>query len=164
MKQIKTYWLPAAVLAGLFVCVARVVAQVTNGDIPIDPAFIPPAIDPVTAPLPNTLVEYWQYAIPVVTPLVIAVLKKIGPKIPRRAMPLISPVLGIVLGIGMQLIMRQHFSWMSATLSGLLGGAGTWLREAVDQNLVQPNTAPETKIAELDAKKAEVEKNPRATT
>lgn len=129
------------------------------------PPFVPPdAIDPVTAPLPKSMIEYWQFAIPIVVPLVVAFLKWVGPKIPRRVIPIISPALGIGLGLVMQAITNAEFSWMTTTLSGLLGWAATGLREAVDQNIVQPQQPPEEKIAELKEKIEEVKENPSATT
>lgn len=133
--------------------------DVTNGL-----SGLPPEIDPVTAPLPTTTIEYWQFAIPIVVPLIIAGLKWAGARMPRRVIPFVSPALGLGLGVLMQWLTSQDFSWMTTTVSGLLGGTGTWLREAVDQNIVQPNTPAAEKIVELKEKIAEVQEDPRATT
>lgn len=144
----------------LFACVP-LLAQVTNAN--TNGIIIPDPINPVTAPLPTDLISYWAFAWPIFTALLTAGLKKIAPKIPRKFIPIIPAVLGILLGVGMQLV-AKHVTVPGTILYGLLGGAGVWLRENVDQIIVQPNQPPAEKVAELNAKIAEVNKDPRATT
>lgn len=126
--------------------------------------IVPPVVDPVKGPLPTSLIDYWAFAWPVVTALLTAGLKKLAPSIPRRIIPFIPAALGIVLGIVMQLLVHKGITVPGTVIYGLLGGAGTWLRETVDQNVVQPNTPPDAKIAELNAKIAAIRKNPKATS
>lgn len=83
-----------------------------------------------TAAQTATSISPFTALIPLVVPVVIALLKAFVPKIPGMALPIIAPVLGAVADIAL------HYAGVS-TLGPLwgmvLGSAGVGLRELQDQ-------------------------------
>lgn len=78
---------------------------------------------------PATL-SWQQAAIAIITPLIIAGVKMLVPRIPRAWLPVIAPVVGCALDV------IAHFATGSAlnpTVALVLGAAGVGLREVVDQ-------------------------------
>lgn len=74
----------------------------------------------------------WQQAlIPVVVPLVLAVLKVLFPKIPKVWIPWLAPILGAAAEIG--LYYAGAVQQANPLLGAALGQAGVGLREMVDQ-------------------------------
>ena len=69
--------------------------------------------------------------IPVLTPIVIAAAKWAVPQIPKVALPVVAPVLGAALDIA------AYYAGVTATADpargALLGAAGVWVREVIDQ-------------------------------
>ena len=83
------------------------------------------AITPAVAQLP------WQLAlIPVLTPLIIAGVKLLIPKIKTALIPIIAPALGLVLAVISSLTTGHE---LNAWLAMALGLAGVGAREIVDQ-------------------------------
>lgn len=85
----------------------------------------------VTAAAEQAAALPWQLGlIPVLTPLIIAGVKLLVPKIPGAWLPVLAPVLGLVLDL------ISHFttgSNLNVWLAAGLGLAGVGVREAVDQ-------------------------------
>lgn len=84
----------------------------------------------------------WQAVIVAVTPLVIAAMKWIAPKVPSRIIPVLAPAIGAAVSI------LGHYTgiWTGdATAGALLGMAGVGLREMYDQ-LMKPNITATTTI------------------
>lgn len=93
------------------------------------PAANPPAVDPGTAPLPKTQEELWQWGLTVATVVVTWALGKV-PQLPRPVLPLITPVLGILLGVGLNALTRANFAWVDLAQVGALA---VFIRESVNQ-------------------------------
>ena len=89
----------------------------------------------VTAAAPN----WWALIVTGATPLVIAAVKEIVPKIPRVWLPIAAPFIGMLL----QIILNYAGLTNGDTLTGMiLGAAGVALREAVDQVKKLADTPP----------------------
>ena len=69
-------------------------------------------------------------AIPVVVPTLIMLLKMAVPAVPKVALPIVAPLLGALIDIGLSLAMGQS---TNPFIGAVLGSAGTGLREIVDQ-------------------------------
>jgi hypothetical protein len=82
----------------------------------------------------------WQLAIiPVLTPLIIAGVKLLMPKIPTVVLPFLAPVLGAAIDL------IAHFATganLNVWLSAGLGLAGVGLREIVDQSKQSISSTP----------------------
>lgn len=85
---------------------------------------------PTIPGVPETPLEWTYLAIVCITPLVIAGLKWLVPKIPKVALPFVAPVVGVIL----DQIAAFATAHESNLVLGLISGAlGVWLREGVDQ-------------------------------
>lgn len=90
---------------------------------------------PDSAPVPpeapvTTAMGWAALLIPLATPILIAAVKQLLPKIPRVALPVAAPLIGAVL----QIVLNYAGMTDADTLTGMvLGAAGVALREAVDQ-------------------------------
>lgn len=104
--------------------IAQAADTATSGEVIVDPA-LPAVADTVAAP------STWQQAvIAIVTPLLIAGIKLLVPRIPGAWLPIIAAALGFLLDL------IAHFATgtsTNGTLALLLGLAGVGVREAVDQ-------------------------------
>lgn len=70
--------------------------------------------------------------VPVLTPIVIALLKKFVGQIPTQFLPILAPVIGMIItGVA------EGFGIDSATTGAVLGSAGVGVREIVDQNVTK---------------------------
>jgi hypothetical protein len=117
MKRFIGFWLAAVVC----VFIAPVVfAQVTN---------TPPAFDPTTAPLPSGKTEFWTWAISIVTPLIVYGFGKI-PQLPRPVLPILTPVIGVALGLIMRKLVALNLSWVDMAQAGAVA---VFIRESVNQ-------------------------------
>lgn len=88
---------------------------------------LPP--DPGAAPPANAL-EWTNLIITVLTPLVIAAIKLVVPRIPKVALPFIAPVVGVLLD---QLAGAMTAYEANLVLGAVAGGLGVWLREITNQ-------------------------------
>lgn len=70
--------------------------------------------------------------VPVLTPIVISLLKRFVEQIPTQFLPILAPVIGMVItGIA------EGFGIDSATTGAVLGSAGVGVREIVNQNVTK---------------------------
>ncbi len=81
-------------------------------------------------PLHTGQAELWKYAIAVVTPLAIALVKWGVPKVPKLLLPSLAPFVGIALGFALNAVGMAHVTWVDGAL---LGGFGVAIREVLDQ-------------------------------
>jgi|KBSSwiStaDraftv2_1062776.scaffolds.fasta_scaffold00198_43 hypothetical protein len=88
---------------------------------------IPPV---VPDPLHTSQTELWKYAIAVVTPLAISLVKWGVPKVPKLLLPSLAPFVGIALGFALNAVGMAHVTWVDGAL---LGGFGVAIREVLDQ-------------------------------
>ena len=91
-------------------------------------------IDPLTAPLPTDVHSYWQYAIAIVSPIIIYIVRWLVPKIPAPVLPVIAPVVGVLLGLIVNGVTKAHLGWIDTAMFGALG---VWVRELVNQNITK---------------------------
>ena len=113
-----------------------VLAQVTN------------AVPPGTVPLPKTVSDFWDLAIGAVSPVIIWGLAKVMPKIPRPVLPVLTPLVGMGVGAGVNWLGGQNLSWVEMAKAGALA---VFFREVVNQwvtrRMMEPDVpaAPATK-------------------
>lgn len=96
---------------------------------------------PIVSPELQSKAELWAYLIAVVTPLVIAAIKKVVPTVPKVALPCIAPFVGLLGGIGMNALVGSHLSWIDGASLGMIG---VFVREVVDQARKAANKAGTT--------------------
>lgn len=117
MKTLRSLFL-VAVLGCLPVLFAFTVYGQTN-DVPGTPAVTTPAA-----------VSIFEAFIPFLTPIVIAMVKLLLPRIPKPIIPWIAPLLGAAASWIANL---SGFTQGNVLLGAVLGAAGVGVREAVDQ-------------------------------
>jgi len=106
-------WLAAATIP-----VVVILAQTNT------PPVLPPGAEH------TSLAQLWFFGVAAVTPLIIAGVKYVAPKIPAVLLPCASPLIGILLGIGLNALGAANLSWVDM---GIAGGLGVTIREIVDQ-------------------------------
>lgn len=77
-----------------------------------------------------------QFLTPVITPLILAVAKKVAPRIPSKAIPIAAPAIGAVLA-GIGAIGANNPS--NLAMGAVLGMAGVCVREIKDQIMPAKN-------------------------
>lgn len=106
-------------------------AQTTNGA-PVTPV----------AGLPGSMQEYWMLGIAALTPLIVTGVWKLVPNVPKWALPTMTPVLGILLGMGVNWLGNQQLAWVDMAQAGALA---VFIREvfnqAITKNLIVPAQA-----------------------
>jgi MFS superfamily sulfate permease-like transporter len=106
-------------------------------------AFAQTNMVPVTAPLPQTVSQYWDLIIAAVTPLIVTGVWKLMPKIPKWVLPVSTPVIGILLGLAMNKLASANLGWVDMAKAGALA---VFVREVINQAVTQqlqpPTPAP----------------------
>jgi hypothetical protein len=74
--------------------------------------------------------DLWNTAISLVSPVVIWLLNKLAPKIPKPLLPTLTPVVGVGLGVLVNWLAGEHFTWFQAAKAGALA---VFVREVVNQ-------------------------------
>ncbi len=74
-------------------------------------------------PLHTTIPMFWTLAIAVVTPIIIAGVKVVTPKIPKVLLPSATPFVGILLGLVLNWLGSVNLSWVDMAQAGALGVA-----------------------------------------
>lgn len=104
---------------------------------------LPPVTDPATpAPLPTTLLNYWELAIAGITPLIVSGIWWLAPKIPSVVIPLTTPFVGIGLGLLMNWLGKANLSWVDM---GTAGALAVFVRETVNQAITKRLQTPPAK-------------------
>ena len=86
--------------------------------------------------LPQSKTEFWVWGIALVTPLIVAGVKKVVPKIPKLLIPITTPFIGIGLGALLNWLQKSNLGWVDMAQAGALA---VFVREIVDQAV---QTAP----------------------
>lgn len=94
---------------------------------------------PVPAPLPTNVSQYWDLIIAAVTPLIVTGIWKLVPKIPTWVLPVSTPVIGILLGLGIDALTKANLSWVDMAKAGALA---VFIREVVNQAITRQLTPP----------------------
>lgn len=91
----------------------------------------PVVLDPTTpAPLPNSVSTYWELAIAGISPLIVTGVWKVVPKIPLVVLPLLTPLIGIGLGLIVNKLGSAHLGWVDMAQAG---GLAVFVREVVNK-------------------------------
>lgn len=90
--------------------------------------------DPAVGSLPSTKTEFWKWAISAITPVIIWLCAKFIPKIPDGALPVLTPIVGIGLGYGLNALAGLHLGWVDM---GQAGAVAVFIREVINQNVTQ---------------------------
>lgn len=102
-------------------------------------AFAQTNMVPVTAPLPQTVSQYWDLIIAAVTPLIVTGVWKLMPKIPKWVLPVSTPVIGILLGLAMNKLASANLGWVDMAKAGALA---VFVREVINQAVTQQLQPP----------------------
>lgn len=81
-------------------------------------------------PLPKTMSDFWTLGIAAVTPLLVTGIYKLVPKIPKLLLPVLTPFIGIGLGLLMNWLAGQNFAWFDLAKAGALA---VFIREVINQ-------------------------------
>jgi hypothetical protein len=92
----------------------------------------PPAAPPDATH--TSLAQLWVFGIAAVTPLIIAVVKILVPKMPSALLPCMAPLLGVLIGVGLNALGAAHLAWVDMAIAG---GLGVTIREIVDQAIIK---------------------------
>lgn len=91
--------------------------------------------------VPTSPADWVNVLILAVTPIIIAGIKWLMPKVPKMVLPILAPLLGIAVD---QLAAFATGHQSNLVLAALLGASGLWLREAIDQAKKQITKEPST--------------------
>lgn len=86
--------------------------------------------DPATAPLPSGKTSYWTYAISIVTPIIVWLVRMLVPKIPTPLLPIATPFVGLALGALLNVVADAHLGWVDMAKAGALA---VFVREVTNQ-------------------------------
>lgn len=123
MKIRNLVWL--AVISWLVVGWAAI-AQTTNLS---GTNALPPGFDPATANFPSTKTEFWTWGISIITPVIVWGFGKI-PKLPRPVLPILTPIIGVLLGLALRKLGALNVSWVDMAQAGAVA---VFIRESVNQ-------------------------------
>lgn len=107
-------------LFALFALTGTVVAQVVTNTLAVEGL----------EPLPKTMGDFWTLGIAAVTPLLVTGIYKLVPKIPKWLLPVLTPFIGIGLGLLLNWLVGQHFAWLDLAKAGALA---VFIREVFNQ-------------------------------
>lgn len=86
-----------------------------------------------TVSLPTKPSEYWTLIISVITPGIVYCIGKVR-SVPRPLLPIMTPVIGIVLGLALNYASKFNLSWFDMAQAGALA---VFIREAVNQAITK---------------------------
>lgn len=114
---------------------------------------------PVTG-LPVTHADYTMLFIAILTPFVVGLADRLVPCLPRWTLPVSTPFIGILMGLGINFMGSQHLSWFDMAQAGTMA---VFLREvfnqAVTKQIVKQRLAEEE--AKAKAKQAAIPEAPK---
>ena len=84
--------------------------------------------------LPTSAAGYWTLAIAGITPLIVTGIWKLVPKIPTLVLPLITPFIGIGLGLALNRLTAANLAWMDMAQAG---GLAVFIREVFNQAITK---------------------------
>lgn len=107
------------------------------------------AFDPGTADFPRTKEQFWTWGISLITPIIIYGFGKI-PQLPRPVLPLLTPLVGLLLGVALQKLAALNLTWMDMAQAGTVA---VFIRESVNQLVtkqLRPLEGSKTKSQPVD--------------
>lgn len=84
--------------------------------------------------LPVSKLDFWNLATAAITPMLVLLVSKVIPVIPRSLLPILSPFVGIAIGAALNAIGAHSFSWYDSAAAGALG---VFVREVVNQQVTK---------------------------
>lgn len=78
--------------------------------------------------------DYWDMAIMFVSPVVVWAIGHYFPKLPKVCLPLLTPVIGILAGIGVNIATDAHMGWWTMAKAGMLA---VFVREVTNQTVTK---------------------------
>jgi len=90
-------------------------------------------------PLPSTKQGFWTLAIAGATPLIVGLIYRLVPKIPKVVVPSITPVVGIGLGLLINWLGTKNLSWVDMAQAGALA---VFVREVFTNAVTNQLAAP----------------------
>lgn len=91
--------------------------------------------DVSTSPLPASQSEFWTFAIAAIVPLIVGGLKKLFPIIPKWALPISTPFVGLALGAALKALGAADMSWVDMAQAGAMA---VMIRESWNKILTEP--------------------------
>ena len=85
--------------------------------------------DPGTANFPSTKTEFWTWGISIITPVIVWLFGKI-PQLPRPVLPLLTPIIGVLLGLILKKLGALNLQWIDMAQAGAVA---VFIRESVNQ-------------------------------
>lgn len=90
------------------------------------------------AGLPITKEDLWTYAISALSPIIVWLVAKFMPFVPKQFLPVISPFVGILLGLALNKLGQTNLGWVDMAKAGALA---VFVRESINQWITQPAQA-----------------------
>lgn len=82
---------------------------------------------------------YWDLAIALVSPLVVTGVAWAVPRIPKVLLPAMTPLVGIVVGLGLNAVAGAELSWLDM---GKAGALAVFVREVFNQAVTKQLSSP----------------------
>ena len=79
-----------------------------------------PEAGTLVTPLPKSTAEYWMLGIAALTPLIVGGIYKLAPKLPKLVLPASTPIVGILLGLGVNALASANLGWIDMAQAGAL--------------------------------------------
>lgn len=93
------------------------------------------------ADLPKSVGQYWDLGITAVTPVLVTLVWKCVPKLPKWVLPAITPLIGLGLGLAVNWLAAANLGWVDMAKAGALA---VFIREIVNQAVTKRMAAPDT--------------------
>jgi hypothetical protein len=100
---------------------------VMHTNVPFQDIGTPPL--PPLVLLPPSPSDFWVLGIGLVTPIIVSGVRRLVPAIPTILLPAVTPVIGLLIGLGLHYA-GQNFGWWDGAKAGALA---VFFREVVDQ-------------------------------
>jgi len=114
--------------------------------------------------LPQTTSQYLDLIIAGVTPVIVTGIYMLVPRVPKFVLPLITPVVGVGLGLLLNWLTKINLGWVDMAKAGALA---VFVREVVNQavtkRLISPPEASggATPVASIAAKEQPTQETPK---
>lgn len=85
--------------------------------------------------LPTSKSDLWTYAISALSPIIVWLVAKFMPFVPKQFLPVISPFVGILLGLALNKLGQTNLGWVDMAKAGALA---VFVRETINQWITKP--------------------------
>lgn len=91
-------------------------------------------INPLTAPLPQSTAQFWDFGIAAVTPVIVWFIRKLAPQIPTLFIPFSAALIGMGLALLLDKLNAANYGWYDA---GRAGALSVFVREIFSQTVTK---------------------------